>query len=141
MNVWNTWRQPGQGKESLCKRNTVQFSGRAGPGRGGPGRAPGKHSLFLYLDLKPEGPRGGVEAVRVEDEVLAAQVELRRPVPEGPGGQAGPPVRHQVEGHVARTCAGRRRTSVKPSSKHGRALNHRLLTSNLSKMQKPTWLL
>lgn len=75
-----------------------------------------QHSLFFYLDLKPEGPSGGVEAVRVEDKVLATQVELRRPVPEGPGGQTGPPVRHQVEGHVAGTCT---RRSIEPWTSQG----------------------
>lgn len=59
-----------------------------------------------YLYLKPEGPRGSVQAVRVEDEILPAQVELWRPVAEGPGGEAGSSVRHQVQGQVARTCRG-----------------------------------
>lgn len=59
-----------------------------------------------YLYLEPEGPRGGVQAVRVEDKILPAQVELWRPVAEGPGGEAGSSVRHQVQGQVARTCRG-----------------------------------
>lgn len=52
--------------------------------------------------------------MRVEDEILPAQVELRRPVAEGPGGEAGSSVRHQVQGQVARTCrrAGRRQKST-----------------------------
>ena len=57
-----------------------------------------------YLDFKPEGPRGGVEAMGVEDEILPAQVKLRCPIPKGPGGEAGSPVRHQVQWHVAGTC-------------------------------------
>lgn len=77
-----------------------------------------QHGLFFYLDLKPEGPCGGVEAVRVENKVLAAQVELRRPVPEGPGGQTGPPVRHQVEGHVTRTCTGWSPSNPPPTAEH-----------------------
>lgn len=63
-------------------------------------------SFRQYLYFKPEDPRGGVEAVGVEDEILSAQVELRRPVTEGPGGEAGSPVRHQVQRHVAGTCTG-----------------------------------
>lgn len=61
-------------------------------------------SYMRYLDFKPEGPRGGVEAVGVEDEIFPAQVKLRCPVPKGPGGEAGSPVRHQVQRHVAGTC-------------------------------------
>lgn len=64
-------------------------------------------SLRWYLDFKPEGPRRGVEAVRVEDEIFSAQVELRRPVAEGPGGEAGSVVWHQVQGHVTGACRNR----------------------------------
>lgn len=62
-----------------------------------------------YLYFKPEGPCGGVKAVRIEDEIFPAQVELRRPVAEGPGGQAGSSVGHQVQRHVAGTCRDRTR--------------------------------
>lgn len=62
-----------------------------------------------YLYFKPEGPCGGVQAVRIEDEIFPAQVELRRPVAEGPGGQAGSSVGHQVQRHVAGTCRDRTR--------------------------------
>lgn len=61
-------------------------------------------SCRRYLDFKPEDPRGGVEAVGIEDKIFPAQVELRGAVPEGPGGETGSSVRHQVEGHVAGTC-------------------------------------
>lgn len=46
----------------------------------------------------------------VEDEILPAQVETRRPVSEGPGGEAGPSVRQQVQGHVTGTCTGQEET-------------------------------
>lgn len=46
----------------------------------------------------------------VEDEILPAQVEARCPVSEGPGGEAGPSVRQQVQGHVTGTCTGQEET-------------------------------
>lgn len=64
-----------------------------------------------YLYFKPEGPRVDVQAVGVEDEILPAQVEARRPVSEGPGGEAGPSVRQQVQGHVTGTCTGQGETT------------------------------
>lgn len=67
-------------------------------------------SFRQYLYFKPEGPCGGVKAVRIEDEIFSAQVELRRPVAEGPGGEAGSSVRHQVQRHVAGTCTGQNET-------------------------------
>lgn len=44
--------------------------------------------------------------MRVEDEIFSAQVELGRPVPKGPGGEAGSFMRHQVQRHVAGACRG-----------------------------------
>jgi len=43
--------------------------------------------------------------VGIEDKIFPAEVKPRGPVPKGPGGEAGSPMRHQVEGHVAGTCA------------------------------------
>lgn len=60
--------------------------------------------LRWYLYFEPEVPRRGVEAVGVKDEIFSAQVELRRPVAEGPGGEAGSTVWHQVQGHVTGAC-------------------------------------
>ncbi len=62
-----------------------------------------------YLYFKPEGPCWGVEAVGIEDKIFSAQVELRRPITEGPGGEAGSSVRHQVQRHVAGACVGQDR--------------------------------
>lgn len=69
-------------------------------------------SLRRYLYFKPEGPRRGVEAVGVEDEIFSAQVELRRPVAEGPGGEAGSTVWHQVQGHVTGACTEQKNQSI-----------------------------
>lgn len=72
-----------------------------------------------YLYFKPEGPRVDVQAVGVEDEILPAQVETRRPVSEGPGGEAGPSVRQQVQGHVTGTCTGQEETTEPTGPRSG----------------------
>lgn len=70
-----------------------------------PGARAGPDSLKIYLDFKPECPRVDVQAVRVEDKILSAEVEMRRSVSKGPGGEAGSSVRHQVQRHVTGACA------------------------------------
>lgn len=64
------------------------------------------YNCIQYLYFKPEGPCWGIEAVGIEDKIFSTQVKLGRPVAERPGGEAGSSVRHQVQGHVARTYTG-----------------------------------
>lgn len=71
--------------------------------------------LEMYLYFKPECPRADVQAVRVEDKILSAEVKMRRSVSKGPGGEAGSSVRHQVQRHVTGACGRQEQTTTDPT--------------------------
>lgn len=77
-----------------------------------PGAHAALYSLEIYLYFKPERPCMDIQAVRVEDKILSAEVEMRRSVSKGPGGEAGSSVRHQVQRHVTGACRRQEKTNT-----------------------------